>query len=147
VDDGQVTQTLDESYVDDNATADAPVGVPDYGFTESGAATTNPVENTDAPFLVAQKLASARELLAQGYVVWPEENATRLLGELLAENPQNREALVLLEEAAGQMLQNARAAYADGFEDSAISELRQVLSFHPNYSPAREQYLEWLMER
>jgi hypothetical protein len=45
------------------------------------------------------------------------------------------------------MLQNARAAYADGFEDSAISELRQVLSFHPNYSPAREQSLEWLMER
>ena len=107
------------------------------------------IEPTEAPLIdVPGQLALARQLLDQGYINWPvDQNAAFILGSLLARAPDLDEALRMLDEAAEVMMMQARGAYGDGFQDSAISVLEEVMVFHPNYAPARELHMEWTRER
>jgi hypothetical protein len=120
--------------------------VPDSQAAPVATDSIGPVEASvvDVPV----QLAKARRLLDQGYINWPvEQNAAFILGTLLASFPDLDEALEMLDEAAEAMIAQARGAYGDGFHDSAIRVLEEVMVFHPNYAPARELHMEWTRER
>ncbi len=94
------------------------------------------------------ELARARQLLNSGFINWPpDQNAATVLGNLLAQYPDNPVALQLLDDAAVQMMIQAQSAYRDGFEDSAIRVLEEVMVFHPSFEPAKSLHAEWMIGR
>ncbi len=114
---------------------------------EAAAATplSEPASTIPAsPINVPLALDQAAALLANGYLTWPPEaNAITLLRSVLAEAPDNQRALDLRDTLAETLLTEARAAHADGFEDSAERMLEQILDFHPEYGPALVVASRW----
>ncbi|NOX51625.1 MAG: hypothetical protein GXP16_13990 [Gammaproteobacteria bacterium] len=97
---------------------------------------------------VEQQLIKAQRLMDAGFIHWPgDENAAGILGTLLVQYPGNSQALAMLDEAAATTLAGALVAYEDGFHDSAIRELEEIMIFHPNYYPAVVQHLDWMQTR
>ncbi|MEM9623765.1 MAG: hypothetical protein AAF993_19130, partial [Pseudomonadota bacterium] len=88
-------------------------------------------------------LNNAAELMAEGFITWPERNAVSLLHAVLVESPDNLQAQQLLDAAATQLLEQAQQAYNDGFTDGARAVVDDVLQFHPGWPAAIDLKFAW----
>ncbi len=88
-------------------------------------------------------LREAQSLIDQGFLTWPEVNATTVIADALRVAPGEPRALALRESVAADLLLEAQVAYADGFQGSALDMLDQVLAFHPEFAPALAQRSQW----
>ena len=95
------------------------------------------------PSPVAQLRTRAESALAEGRLDGPsEDNLEALTEQILAERPQDAEALRLRREAVARLRERARLAREAGDLDEAHAELLRVLSFLPADRDARETLAE-----
>lgn len=88
-------------------------------------------------------LTQAEQLFAQGYYTWPEPNAATLIDQILGMDPEHGGALELRDRMATLLLDEARAAYDEGFPGAARDQVKAVLAFHRNHGPAVELLIAW----
>ena len=81
-------------------------------------------------------LALADKLLADGYIVWPAQNAVAVLTEAQQHYPDAVSIRERFDEAAAQHLDAAQRAYDDGFTEAALKMVVQVRDINPEYEPA-----------
>ncbi len=124
----------------DGITAADDAGVPASILQQDESGTPQSAPPVD----VSMALGEVTALLANGYLTWPPEgNAVTVLNRVLAQAPNDPRALELRETLAETLLAEARAAHADGFEESAERMLEQILAFHPEYGPALVLASRW----
>lgn len=103
----------------------------------SGLPTSDATSNLEpVPIDVTARLALAEQLYQDGFVVWPAENAMAVLVEVLQVEPENADAQEMLNVAAEGLVLEARRAAADGFPESALSVVDDVLRYYPQHEPA-----------
>jgi hypothetical protein len=91
------------------------------------------------------RLVRARELLAAGYITYPpRDNAVAYLERLLAVDPNNAEAMALLDECTRQLIQAAVRAHDQGLDYEARNTLEEVLGFNPDNERANRLWREWV---
>ncbi|MFK7913475.1 MAG: hypothetical protein AB8B93_06135 [Pseudomonadales bacterium] len=106
------------------------------------AATANIEPLTQEQIANRLRLASAR--LADGQIVAPRgSSASALILSVLAVEPDNREAINLLNASAEVMVTRAEQSYANNNAFGARNTLEEVLAFHPRHGRANERWLEW----
>ena len=98
-----------------------------------GAQDVKPLASVSRIETFSQVVIEAENLIAQGFINWPERNAVSILGDLLAADPDHPQAVALLNEATSRYLKEAEKAHADGFHQAAIDMLQQANRFHPAY--------------
>lgn len=85
------------------------------------------------------RLALARQLLEREDVITPpDRNAVDVLSELLYDDPENTEALRLMQRCADTLVTDAQRALFRGDEFTARNLVEEVLAFHPTHGDANE---------
>ncbi|MFU8817189.1 MAG: hypothetical protein ACNA7W_17720, partial [Pseudomonadales bacterium] len=119
---------------------------------ETGVGLENPtdleVESAPSVGAVASddwRLVQARLLIDQGRITFPPEgNAVALLSRVLADQPDNAEALAMLGVATHRLLDAAARAHAAGDPYEARNLLEEVLGFNPYNQRANRLWAEWV---
>ena len=83
-------------------------------------------------------MAQAEALFLAGSIVWPvDQNAVKILEQILYQDPHHAGALQLIFRCADQLMNEAKAAQAAGDVYAARNLVEEVLAFHPQYEEAR----------
>jgi hypothetical protein len=95
---------------------------------------------------IEARLAQADTRLQQGMVIWPQrDSAVDWIEGVLALEPQNPDALDMLDAAAKMLLTIASDAYEQGFRYDARNLLEEVLRFNPQYKDAQSLWQTWVL--
>ncbi len=117
-------------------------------FSPNADVTTAAAESAvDDEVELERLLGEAQFLISEGFLTWPEVNAMTVIGDALRLAPGDPRALALRDALVSDLLREAQAAYRDGFQDSAIDVLEQVVAFHPEFAPALAQLSQWQRAR
>ena len=91
------------------------------------------------------RLVRARELLDSGYITFPpEDNAVAYVRRVLAQDPDNAQALELLGEASSRLIEAAVRAHDQGLDYEARNSLEEVLGFNPDHERSNQLWREWV---
>ena len=132
---------LDAFPAPEDAPQDAPVDVPkeaiDRGSQDAGDQQPE-LLSVAAPELFTAEMAQAEALFLAGSIVWPvDQNAVKILEQILYQDPHHAGALQLIFRCADQLMNEAKAAQAAGDVYAARNLVEEVLAFHPQYEEAR----------
>lgn len=114
-----------------------PIDVPDIAVSER-------VEGEVANTGVAGLIEQARQRMDAGYITGPsQDNAVVHAQRALALDPDNAEALEILDEAAGKLLATAVDLRVAEQNSAARALVASVLAFAPDHAAARRYRVEW----
>ncbi len=115
------------------------------GVPEASAVSSVPVPQTAEAEAPDRRLARARRLLSDGFIVSPpRRNAVAVLGSLLTDQPANAAGLALLGECADLLVAQAVDAKQRGEDFEARNTLEEVLSFSPGHQRALRLQRRWI---